>query len=152
MRWRTQAHARLPADARTLNRLRFTAVQSHIRNSASRLQESLRLDHQALKLADELGTAWRQAEVRNDLAYSYHQAGQREQARKLSREAMDMAQRAGDPMTLAHVSTVQGIILDARGDKLAEKHSLQVGPGLRPPGRCHVSRNRCTWRTWPITT
>jgi len=120
-----QALARLPADASALNRLRFTSAQSHIRNSASRLEEAIRLDHQALKLADALAIPWRQAEVRNDLAYSYHQAGQMEQARKLSREAMDIARQSGDAITLAHAYTVQGIILDALGDKAAEKDSLQ---------------------------
>jgi diguanylate cyclase (GGDEF)-like protein len=120
-----QAHARLPADADALNRLRFTSAQSHIRNSASRLEEAIRLDHQALKLADALALPWRQAEVRNDLAYSYHQAGQIEQARKLSGEAMEIARRSGNAITLAHAYTVQGIIFDALGDKAAEKDSLQ---------------------------
>jgi len=108
-----------------LNRLRFTSAQSHIRNSASRLDEAIRLDHQALKLADALAQPWRQAEVRNDLAYSYHQAGQGEQARRLSREAMEYARQSGDAVTLAHAYTVQGIILDALGDKAAEQDSLQ---------------------------
>jgi diguanylate cyclase (GGDEF)-like protein len=121
-----QALARLPADASVLNRLRFTSAQSHIRNSASRLDDAIRLDHLALKLADALAVPWRQAEVRNDLAYSYHQAGQMEPARKLSREAMDIARRSGDAITLAHTYTVQGIILDALGDKAAEKDSLQA--------------------------
>jgi diguanylate cyclase (GGDEF)-like protein len=120
-----QALARLPADAGALNKLRFASAQSHVRNSASRLEEAIRLDHQALKLADAVGAAWRQAEVRNDLAYSYHQAGQIEQARKLSREAMELASQSADAITLAHAYTVQGIILDAQGDKVAEKHSLQ---------------------------
>ena len=120
-----QAVARLPVDASGLNRLRFASAQSHIRNSASRLDEAIRLDHQALKLADTLAQPWRQAEVRNDLAYSYHQAGQREQARRLSREAMEYARQSGDAITLAHAYTVQGIILDALGDKAAEQDSLQ---------------------------
>ena len=64
--------------------------------------------------------------MRNDLAYSYHQAGQMEQARKLSGEAMAFARQSGDAITLAHGYTVQGIILDAVGDKVAEKDSLQL--------------------------
>ena len=63
--------------------------------------------------------------MRNDLAYSYYQAGQLEQARRLSREAMALAQQSGDAITLAHAYTVQGIILDALGDKAAENDSLQ---------------------------
>jgi diguanylate cyclase (GGDEF)-like protein len=120
-----QAQARLPPDAGVLNRLRFNSAQAHIRNSASRLEDAIRLDHQALKLADALAMPWRQAEVRNDLAYSYYQAKQLEQARHLSREAMELARRADDAITLAHVYTVQGIILDALGDKRAETDSLQ---------------------------
>jgi diguanylate cyclase (GGDEF)-like protein len=119
------AVARLAADATPSNRLRFVSAQAHIRNSASRLEDAIRLDHEALKLADALALEWRQAEVRNDLAYSYYQAKQLEQARSLNREAMAIARRDGDPMTLAHVSTVQGIILDAAGDKQGERHSLQ---------------------------
>ena len=121
-----QAMARLPAQASTLDRLRFTSAQSHIRNSASRLQDAIRLDHQALKLADDLAMPWRQAEARNDLAYSYYQAEQLQQARRLVAEAMALAQRSGDAITLAHVYTVQGIILDALGDKEAERDSLHA--------------------------
>jgi diguanylate cyclase (GGDEF)-like protein len=119
------AMARLPADAAPMSRLRFVAAQAHIRNGASRLEDAIRLDHEALKLADALGLSWRQAEVRNNLAYSYFQARQLEQAHRLNREAMEIAVRDGDPMTLAHVSTVKGIILDALGDTTGERHSLQ---------------------------
>jgi diguanylate cyclase (GGDEF)-like protein len=121
-----QAVARLPADAGVLNRLRFTSAQSHIRNSASKLEEAIRLDHQSLKLADALEVPWRQAEARNDLAYSYFQAEQLQQARRLSEEAMAFAQRSGDAITLAHAYTVQGIVLDALGDQEAERDSLHL--------------------------
>ncbi len=120
------ALARLPADAAPHTRLRFLSAQAHIRNGAGRLDDAIRLDHEALKLADALALPWRQAEVRNDLAYSYYQAQQLERARSLNREAMAIAERDGDPMTLAHVSTVQGIILDASGDTSGERHSLQA--------------------------
>ena len=120
-----QALARLPAQASALNRLRFTSAQSHVRNSASRLEDAIRLDQQALKLADALAEPWRQAEVRNDLAYSYYQARQLEQARRLSGEAMALAERSEDSITLAHSYTVQGIVLDALGDKVGERDSMQ---------------------------
>ena len=121
-----QAQQRMPADASPLNRLRFASAQSHILNSASRLEEAIRIDHQALKLADALAEPWRQAEVRNDLAYSYYQAGQLEQARRLTDEALAHALQAGDGVTLAHVYTVRGIVLDALGDKRAEQDALQA--------------------------
>jgi diguanylate cyclase (GGDEF)-like protein len=119
------ALARLPKDTTALNRMRFVSAQAFIRNAAGRLQDAIRLDHEALKLADALAIPWRQAEVRNDLAYSYYQARQLEQARSLSQEAMAIAQRDGDAMTLAHVSTVQGIILDALGDAQGERQLLR---------------------------
>lgn len=119
------AVARLPKDATPMNRMRFFSAQASIRNAAGQLQDAIRLDHQALKLADALAIPWRMAEVRNDLAYSYYQARQLEQGRRLNSEAMAIARRDGDPMTLAHVSTVQGIILDELGDAQGERHSLQ---------------------------
>jgi diguanylate cyclase (GGDEF)-like protein len=121
-----QANRRLPADTGALNRLRFISAQSHIHNSASRLEEAIRLDHQALKLADALAEPWRQAEVRNDLAYSYYQAGQLAQARSLNDESLELARQSGDAVTLAHVYTVRGIVLDALGDKRAEQDALQA--------------------------
>jgi diguanylate cyclase (GGDEF)-like protein len=121
-----EAVARLPPTAQTLTRLRFLSAQSHIRNAASKLEDAIRIDHEVLKLADTLGVAWRQAEVRNELAYSYYQAKQLERARSLNDEAMALALGDGDPVTLAHVSTVQGIIRDAQGDVQGERRSLQA--------------------------
>jgi diguanylate cyclase (GGDEF)-like protein len=119
------AVARLPRDATPMNRLRFISAQACIRNAADQLQDAIRLDHEALKLADALAIPWRMAEVRNDLAYSYFQAGQLEQGHRLNSEAMAIARRDGDAMTLAHVSTVQGILLDRLGDTQGERRALQ---------------------------
>ena len=121
-----EAVVRLPPAASTLTRLRFLSAQSHIRNAASKLEDAIRIDHEVLKLADTLGVTWRRAEVRNELAYSYYQARQLERARSLNDEAMALALQDGDPVTLAHVSTVQGIIRDAQGDIQGEKGSLQA--------------------------
>ena len=62
-----EAVARLPADASPLTRLRFTSAQAGIRNSARALQDAIRLDHEALKLADARPEPWRKAEVRSSL-------------------------------------------------------------------------------------
>ena len=120
------AAARLPADATPLTRLRHVSARAHIRNGAGRLEDAIRLGHEALKIADALAVPWREAEARNELAYSYYQANQLEQARSLNDEAMMLAVNDGDPATLAHVSTVQGIIRDALGDTQGEKRSLQA--------------------------
>ncbi len=120
------AMARLPADATALTRLRFTSAQAGIRNSASALPDAIRLDHEALKLADARPEPWRQAEVRSSLAYSYYQAKQLERAKSLNDEAMALAIRDGDPMTLAHVNTTQGIILSGLGDTQGERRAMQA--------------------------
>ncbi len=121
-----EAVARLPADAPPLTRLRFLGAQSHIQNRAGKLEDAIRIDHEALKLADALTEPWRQAEVRGNLAYSYFQARQLERAKSLSAEAMGLAVRDGDPMTLAHVSTVQGIIQGDLGNAPEARLSLQA--------------------------
>jgi diguanylate cyclase (GGDEF)-like protein len=121
-----EAAARLPSDAAPLTRLRVLAAKAHIRNSAGKLEDAIRLGHEALKIADALAVPWREAEARNELAYSYYQAKQIERASSLNAEAMARALRDGDPATLAHVSTVQGIIRGEQGDTAGEKLSLQA--------------------------
>ena len=131
-----EAMARLPADAAPMTRLRFVAAQAHIRNGASRLEDAIRLDHQALTLADALGLPWRQAEVRNDLAYSYFQAGQPERARALNREAMDIARarrRPDDAGTCQHGAGHH----PRRAGRQQRREAFAAGrAGLRPQGRC----------------
>ena len=70
--------------------------------------------HEALKLADAQGDAWRQAEVRSDLAWNYL-SPQLARASSLNEEAMAIAARDGDPMTLAHVSNKRAIFRDGEG-------------------------------------
>ena len=120
-----EAQARLPAKAPALTRLRLLATQSHILNSASKLEDAIRVGHGALSLADARGEAWRRAEARTELAYNYSQAKQDERALSLNEEALALAREAGDPLTLAHVSTVQAIILDAQGDVQGGRRWLQ---------------------------
>ena len=111
-----EAMARLPADAPTLTRLRFVDAQARIRTSADKLEDAIRLGHEALKLADAQGDAWRQAEVRSELAWNYFIAKQLARASSLNEEAMAIAARDGDPMTLAHVSNKRAIFRDGEGD------------------------------------
>jgi diguanylate cyclase (GGDEF)-like protein len=121
-----EALARLPAQATPLMRLRFVSAQAHIRQGASKLEDAIRLYHESLSMADVLAEPWRQAEERNGLAYSYYQAKQIERAKSLSDEAVALATRDGDPMTLAHVSTVQGIVLGEMGDTPGVQRALQA--------------------------
>jgi diguanylate cyclase (GGDEF)-like protein len=111
-----EAMTRLPADAPALTRLRFVDAQARIRSSADKLEDAIRLGHEALKLADGQGDLWRQAEVRGELAYSYFVAQQLARASSLNDEAMAIAARDGDPITLAHISNKRAIFRDAEGD------------------------------------
>ena len=111
-----EAMTRLPADAPPLARLRFVDAQARIRGSADKLEDAIRLGHEALKLADAQGDAWRQAEVRGELAYVYFIAKQLARASSLNEEALAIAARDGDAMTLAHVSNKRAIFRDAEGD------------------------------------
>jgi hypothetical protein len=75
-----EAITRLPADAPPLTRLRFVSALATIRSSADKLDDAVRFGHEALKLADARGDARRQAEVRNDPAYSYSRPASRMRA------------------------------------------------------------------------
>ncbi len=121
-----EAAARQPPDASPLARLRLAFAQAHIRNSASRLDEAIGHGHAALRLADGLGLAWWQAEARNELAWSYYQARQLDHAKALSDEAMAIARRGGDDLTLAHSHTVRAIVQDAHGHTEIERESMQA--------------------------
>ncbi len=120
------ARVQLPAAASLPARLRLELAQAHIRNGASRLDEAIRHGHSALRHADALGLPVWQAEARNELAWSYFQAGQREPAWALNQEALAIARRDGDALTLAHLYTVQGILQDARGDASVVRESMEA--------------------------
>ena len=121
-----EAMTRLPPDAPALTRLRFLAAQASIRGNADKLADAIRLGHEALKLADARGEPWRQAELRLDLSYIYFIAKQLERASSLSAEAMAIAERDGDPMTLAHGSNKQAIFRDAQGDLPGARRGFQA--------------------------
>ncbi len=121
-----EAMGKLPANVTELTRLRFLVAQAHIRNSASKLEDAIRIGHEALKLADARREAWRQAEIRAELAYNYYQAKQLKRALSLNEEALALAKADGDAMTLAHVSTSMAIVLEAVGDIQGEKRWMQA--------------------------
>ncbi|HRI18667.1 MAG TPA: diguanylate cyclase, partial [Burkholderiaceae bacterium] len=111
-----EAVTRLPADTPSLMRLRFVTAQAAIRTSADKLEDAIRIGQEALKLADARGDAWRQAEVRTELSWSYFIAKQLARASALNDEAIAIAARDGGPLTLAHVSNKRAIFRDAEGD------------------------------------
>jgi diguanylate cyclase (GGDEF)-like protein len=120
-----EAMLRLPADAEPRMRLRFLLVQAAVKDRSGKLEDAVRLWHEALSLADRLALPWRQAEVRSALAYSYFQAGQLDAARRLNDEALALATLADDGFAQAGAWNTQGILLDAVGDIEGERRSFQ---------------------------
>ena len=66
-----EAIEHLPTKLLALHRLRLVAALGYIKNESGKLEDAVRLNHEALALADQLGEPWRQAEARSFLAYSY---------------------------------------------------------------------------------
>lgn len=122
----TEAFARLPAEAPTRTRLRFLLARASIRGDSGKLEDAVRLYHEALTLADQLDEPWRRAEVRSSLAYVYWEARQRERALSLNAEALQIARQAGDDTALGRVHNTQGILLSDLGNPEAERREMQA--------------------------
>ena len=117
--------ALLPPDAPALVKYRHVRALASIRNDAIRVDEALRLWHEALKLADASGWASRRTEARTNLAYTYFTVGQADRARLFSDESLAIAEQAHDWMSLALANNTRAILLDGAGDIAGERHALQ---------------------------
>jgi diguanylate cyclase (GGDEF)-like protein len=122
----TEAMARLPEQIEPAARLRFLLVHGRIKNDAGKLDEAARLLHEALTLADALGTDWQRAELRSRLAYVYYQARQLDRARSLNAEALDIATHAGDHAALGHAHNTQVFLLDERDEPEATRREMEA--------------------------
>jgi len=120
------AFARLPATLLPRDRFRFVFTHGYIKYNAGMLEAAVRLNHEALALADAIGEPWRQSEARGALGYSYYGARQLERARTLALEAVAIAEKADDPVSLGRAQTVVGIVLDGLGDQLGERRSFEA--------------------------
>jgi len=122
----SEALQRLPTQAASPMRFRFLLSQARLKDDMGRLEDAVRLYQEAMVLADGLGEAWRRADARSGLAYSYHQAGQSERARALNDEAVTIAEQAQDWVGLARAHNVASIILDAYDDAAGELRTMQL--------------------------
>jgi diguanylate cyclase (GGDEF)-like protein len=125
-----QAMATLPADLTARQRYRFVHTQAYIKEESGKLEDAVRLNHEALALADRQDELWRQAEARTQLAASYYQAHQLERARLLSQEALLLAEKAHDWVALARGHNTAGIVLDGLGDLLGQRRSFEQALGF----------------------
>ncbi len=116
----------LPATLSARDRWRFVTALGYIRNESGKLEDAVRLNHEALALADQQAEPWRQAEARSSLAYSYYNARQYERARALNNEALALATQAQDPVSLARAHNTAAIVLDGLGDVQGERRSFEL--------------------------
>ncbi|HJV95316.1 MAG TPA: diguanylate cyclase, partial [Albitalea sp.] len=122
----TAVLARLPAEQSAPARLRYVAMHAKIKADEGKLEDAVRIGHEALSLADATGTLWRQALARCSLAYSYFQAKQVDRAFSLNAEALALAERARDFTTIGRVHNLQGILLDEQGDREGERREMEA--------------------------
>jgi diguanylate cyclase (GGDEF)-like protein len=139
------AVASLPPDLSPRQRYRFVSALAYIKEEAGKLEDAVRLNHEALALADRIAELpgdkagdhaadppgdrsaemWRQSEARTTLAGSYYQAHQLERARALTQEALLLAEQAHDFIALARGHNTAGIVLDGLGDQQGERRSFE---------------------------
>jgi len=120
-----QSLALLPPDAPVLVKFRHVRQLAELRNDALRVDDALRLWHDALKLANESGRAARRVDALSHLAFAYHAAGQAERARRFSDESISVAEGANDWMSIANAYNTRAILYDAAGDMAGERRALQ---------------------------
>jgi diguanylate cyclase (GGDEF)-like protein len=121
-----QAMNHLPAALSARERWRFVAALGYIKNEAGKLEDAVRLNHEALALADRSTELWRRSEARSALAYSYFNAKQVERARALNAEALALATEADDGVALGRAHNTQAIVLDGLGDLQAERRAFEL--------------------------
>jgi diguanylate cyclase (GGDEF)-like protein len=122
----TEAMARLPASPAPVTRLRFVLTRAKIRDDSGKLEDAVRLYHEALLLADQIGQAWQRAEVRSSLSYVYYEAKQIDRARSVNAEALQIATAAQDDAALGRVHNAEGILRDELGDREGERREMQA--------------------------
>jgi diguanylate cyclase (GGDEF)-like protein len=121
-----EALLKLPAGPSPRMRLRYVMTQARIKDDSGKLEDAVRIYHEALTLADQVGEPWQRAEVRSSLAYVYMEAKQPDRARRLNTEALEIATQAQDFTALGRVHNTQGILLDDAGDREGERREMQL--------------------------
>ena len=92
----------------------FFSAQGDIKKQSGKLEDAVRLGHEALALADQQDELWRQAEARTLLAGSYERAKQFERSHALMMEARALSEKAQDWVSLARAHNLAAILSDAQ--------------------------------------
>ena len=119
------ALARLPEATPPLERVPYLLLAGDLKDRAGRLDEAVRLYLQAMQIADAAGPVWLRSEVRSSLAYTLHEAGQKERARSVNRDAIALAREAADDLAMFNAMTTESILL-VDGDQDAELAALRA--------------------------
>ena len=101
------AWLQLPADAPDGLRLHFIDTRAVIKQNLSKIDEAVALYQDAITLADRLAWGWARAELRSSLAYTLFLAQQVERAVAVNKEAMKLAQDAGDLLAQSGANTTE---------------------------------------------
>ncbi|HEY8706473.1 MAG TPA: tetratricopeptide repeat-containing diguanylate cyclase [Burkholderiaceae bacterium] len=121
-----EAMAHLPGTLAVRERFRFVSAHGYIEDQSGKLEPAVRLNYEAMALADHQDELWRQSEARTALAYSYYGAKQFERARALSLEALALADKGQDWVSLARANNTAGMVLNAMGDLQGERRSFEL--------------------------
>jgi diguanylate cyclase (GGDEF)-like protein len=119
------AIALLPTTPVPRDLYRFVSAQARIKNESGKLEDAVRLFHEALALADQQDASWRQAEARTLLASAYYEAKQLDRAHALVTEALLLAERDQDAVAMGRAYNTTAIVLDDLGDRQGERRSFE---------------------------
>ncbi|MDE2627866.1 MAG: GGDEF domain-containing protein [Burkholderiales bacterium] len=125
-----EAMAQLPGTLPARDRFRFVFAQGYIADQSGKLEQAVRLNYEAMALADRQDELWRKSEARTALAYSYYNAKQYERARALSLAAIALAEQGHDWVSLARANNTSGMVLNALGDLQGERRSFELALAL----------------------
>jgi diguanylate cyclase (GGDEF)-like protein len=122
----SEARALLPAQMLPRDRYRFVAAQAFVKDESGKLEDAVRLCHEALALADQADDLWRRSEARVALAHAYEAARQFERARALTQDALALAEKARDWVALARAHNMAALVADDLGDIQGERRSFEL--------------------------
>ncbi|MBP6898456.1 MAG: GGDEF domain-containing protein [Burkholderiaceae bacterium] len=120
-----EAQALLPTQAPLALRQRMLVTQGRMRSDAGRFDDALRLQQQALSLAESLASPWRRSEAHSSLAYTLLLAQQLAAAQRQVQAALQLARQVHDPLALANALMVDAFLRIEAGDADGEREAMQ---------------------------
>ncbi len=107
-------------------RMRCLSAMADIKERIGRVEDTVRLRQEVIRMADDAQVAWRRSAYRSALAYSLFRGGQKEHAQSQNDEAKKIALEHGDWMSLSGISTTESILLTDAGRSVEELAALNA--------------------------